>query len=288
MNRYDKYNIGFEVNQWFISLIELCFDPHLHTTLYTKFSIMKEVENSQKNLSRLNHFRKESFFKCLESSIDSVYHRENEQATFKKLLGSAHLAKRYINCNSRRGESLQRGHLAARADFVYYPQQKATQYYINTVPQWQSFNEGNWKTLEGRIRKYAEAHNTNLVVYAGSYKVATLLDKRNKERQLFLALDSEHNKVLPVPQQLYRIVHDQNRNRGIVFLGINSVQEDLNVSRYIICEDVCYQTISFFTEWNGMNVTRGYIYCCTIGDFLISTKLRPVFPEIPINLPLLT
>lgn len=38
-----------------------------------------------------------------------------------------------------------KGHLAPDADFVTEAEQDATYYYINAVPQWQAFNNGNWK-----------------------------------------------------------------------------------------------------------------------------------------------
>ncbi len=71
-----------------------------------------------------------------------------------------------------------RGHLSPDAAFVYdafqvgvkllgsrcskdgllhhWPFQNATYYFINVAPQFQAFNNGNWKSLEGKVRKYAE------------------------------------------------------------------------------------------------------------------------------------
>lgn len=40
---------------------------------------------------------------------------------------------------------LARGHMSPDADFVIIPNQDATYYYINALPQWQAFNNGNWK-----------------------------------------------------------------------------------------------------------------------------------------------
>jgi hypothetical protein len=46
------------------------------------------------------------------------------------------------------------GHLAPDAAFVYDAFQDSTYFFINVAPQWQSFNNGNWKALEGATRDY--------------------------------------------------------------------------------------------------------------------------------------
>jgi hypothetical protein len=279
MNQYDKHSIGFKVNAGFIGLMEVCYDPQRHTTLYIRFIIMQGVDSRQRNVPRQNYFKKGGFFKGLTPPIESVYNcRSGQYSIFANLLGSEDLARRYIDCSSRGGESLEKGHLAAYADFVYYPQQKATLYYIDTMPQWQSFNDGNWKILEERIRKYAKVQNTNLVVYAGSHKVARLRDKNNKEHPIFLTKDLNNNLAIPVPEQMYRVVYDQDMRRSIVFLGINSIDKNPNISKRMICQDVCEQTMSFFTGWNRMNASKGYVYCCTLNDFLTSSGLKSAFP----------
>lgn len=48
-----------------------------------------------------------------------------------------------------------RGHLAPDAAFVYDTLQDATYYFANVAPQWQSFNNGNWRQLEEMGRHYA-------------------------------------------------------------------------------------------------------------------------------------
>ena len=50
---------------------------------------------------------------------------------------------------------LARGHLAPDASFVYQEEADATYFYINVAPQFQSFNNQNWKSLEKITRDIA-------------------------------------------------------------------------------------------------------------------------------------
>lgn len=82
--------------------------------------------------------------------------------TVGQILGSSTLGTNYIKDIDY---YLARGHLAARADFVYSTHQRATFWYINTAPQWQTFNSGNWKVLEDNLREYGNIINTSLVQF---------------------------------------------------------------------------------------------------------------------------
>ena len=50
---------------------------------------------------------------------------------------------------------LRQGHLSPDAGFIYNVEQDATYYFINVAPQFQSFNNGNWKILEMTTRDVA-------------------------------------------------------------------------------------------------------------------------------------
>ena len=47
------------------------------------------------------------------------------------------------------------GHLSPDAGFIYNVEQDATYYFLNVAPQFQSFNNGNWKSLEINTRDLA-------------------------------------------------------------------------------------------------------------------------------------
>ena len=62
----------------------------------------------------------------------------------------------YIEVDSSGTNYFAKGHLSPDAAFVYDAEQDATYYFMNVAPQFQSFNNGNWKSLEMATRKYAE------------------------------------------------------------------------------------------------------------------------------------
>ena len=59
-----------------------------------------------------------------------------------------------------------RGHLAAKADFVFGAQQISTFWLINAPPMWDVINNGNWGRLEDVIRNYAKSNHE---VYTGTH-----------------------------------------------------------------------------------------------------------------------
>ena len=59
---------------------------------------------------------------------------------------------------------LARGHLAPDAAFIYQIEADATYFYINVAPQYQSFNNQNWRTIETATREIAKRYR-NLILY---------------------------------------------------------------------------------------------------------------------------
>ena len=62
----------------------------------------------------------------------------------------------YIDVDKSGTNYFAKGHLSPDAAFIYDAEQDATYYFMNVAPQFQSFNNGNWKSLEMATRKYAE------------------------------------------------------------------------------------------------------------------------------------
>ena len=77
----------------------------------------------------------------------------NQESVVTEILGSNTFKGTTIIENSASGTNyFAKGHLSPDAGFVYNVQQDATYYFVNVAPQFQSFNNGNWKSLEYAVR----------------------------------------------------------------------------------------------------------------------------------------
>ena len=77
----------------------------------------------------------------------------------KKLLGTDNKlpdGTPIIETHSSGTNYFARGHLSPDAAFIECPEQDATYFFFNVAPQFQSFNNGNWKQLEEVTREMAE------------------------------------------------------------------------------------------------------------------------------------
>jgi hypothetical protein len=168
-----------------------------------------------------------------------------------------------------------KGHLSAKTDFVYGSQQRATFHYVNVAPQWQTFNGGNWKELEESVRAYADKSKLNLDVYTGTYGIVTFPDVKGIETELYLYVDSNNNKAIPVPKLYWKAVYDPKSQAGVVVVGINNPYLSNPQGDYLICNDVCSK-ISWL-QLEQKNITKGYLYCCDVNDFRATVKTLPEF-----------
>jgi DNA/RNA non-specific endonuclease len=197
-----------------------------------------------------------------------IYRRVVQRETFSILLGSAALGEQYINLVN--DYFLSKGHLVAKADFFYGTGQMATFFYANALPQWQTFNGGNWNTLEDNVRAFASRHGRNLEVYTGGSFRATLPNVNNVQTNLALTT----NGLLPVPRMFWKILYDPTTQAGIAFIGLNNpYQSAAEAAADVRCTDIS-STVSWLT-WQQTNLVRGYSYTCEVNNF------RANFPDIP-------
>jgi hypothetical protein len=262
--------IGFEVESDFYKIIDICFDDSAFNTLYSNFTLVSGIGGYQSGFPRPS-FIQDDFYPGL--SVNNLYTKNTQRQTISTILGSTELGDKYISDSS--DYFLARGHCTAKADFVYGSQHRATFHFVNVSPQWQTFNGQNWNSLEMSIRTYADKNKLTLHVYTGTHGVATLPDSKDIETELYLYVDDNNNKGIPVPKLFWKAVYDPNSQAGIAFVGINNPYVSDPQGDYLICDDVCSE-ISWL-QWDQKNIQKGYSYCCDINDFRSTVDTLPEF-----------
>lgn len=199
--------------------------------------------------------------------INYLYKFETQIETLTGILKSRELA------NERLRKSVQflaRGHMAAKADFVYGSQQRATFWYLNTAPQWQSFNGGNWNLLESSVRYFVSRRRLDLDVYTGAYGQMTMEDIYGEQQPVYLHVESE---VVSAPKFYWKVIYDPLSKLGTAFVGLNDPFIKSITSDIYICEDISEKIR--WLNWNPHNITAGISYACTVDD------LREAVPAVP-------
>lgn len=150
-------------------------------------------------------------------------------------------------------------------DFILANEQRATFLFINTAPQWQTFNARNWFAVEMSSRQLAANRNITLDVYTGTFGVTHLWNESGDRRQIFLGWLSRH---IPVPMIYYKILVNTADRSGVVLIGVNNVHLSMDDIRryYIVCTDVSDRIT--YVNWVKNDIVRGYSYACEVNDFL--------------------
>ncbi|XP_063223268.1 uncharacterized protein LOC134531489 [Bacillus rossius redtenbacheri] len=269
--RATEIEIGFSLGARFYRLLEVCFDEALLSPVYTRFLMVAQIRNYQSRFPR-PAWTTGDFYRGV--SPNSRYVRNQQIATVGEILGDVALAEKYISRSS--DYFLARGHLAAKVDFLYGAQQRATFYYVNAAPQWQTFNGGNWERLESSVRAYATLTASDLVVYTGVHGVSTLPDAAGVQRELYLHVDENGNRGMPVPRLYWKAVYNPRTRAGAVFLGVNNPYEASPGADYFLCRDVSGRMP--WLLWSPDNQTLGFAYACEVDDFRRAVPVLPWFP----------
>jgi DNA/RNA endonuclease G (NUC1) len=103
--------------------------------------------------------------------------------------------------------------MTPKADFPFASQQHATFYYLNVNPQFQGFNNGNWRQLEDSIRNRSE----KAFVTTRVDNILALPNDRNILKNLYLT-----NRKLPIPLIFTKqVTFPLNETRIYKFIGFN-------------------------------------------------------------------
>ncbi|KAJ8664490.1 hypothetical protein QAD02_006152 [Eretmocerus hayati] len=243
----------------FEAIVELCHDEQIGTTVWAK-SLVRHVLGAYK----VKGLGKPSFSIGTSMQyvydLSGVYKISNQMKTFLEIFeNNWTLVQSFIN----RGNYLEKGHLAPRADQYYYPSQLATYFYSNSVPMWLSINRGNWREVESLVRLTSKVLRVDFDIWTGGLGILTL-----SEKKIFLAKRKndtlKNSSIVPVPEIVYKIVLDRSTNEGLVFLVINNPYSEADVMDQLLCDELRqYRQLT-------MKFARkrfGYTYCCAPADF---------------------
>ncbi|KAK2709754.1 uncharacterized protein LOC136027020 [Artemia franciscana] len=263
-----KVLIGWISSTVFKRQILVCHNKDTMRTSYTHSTIngtgieAKDLGNARPG------FKKGSYFPGID--LETLYSQSNQKSWFNFTFGSE-LSKKYIDVP--KNLYFARGHLTPEADFVYDSMQDATFYHINAAPQYQVFNNGNWKQLEIAVRELSAKLNRDLEVLTGTYGTLSLPDENGNKINIFLGKDVNGNEVIPAPLFFWKVVTDPILKQANAFIGLNNPFVVELIDEHKLCKDM----------WNDISLTiasrhdfsKGYLYCCKVEE------LRSAIPDIP-------
>ncbi|EDW19180.2 uncharacterized protein LOC6583025 [Drosophila mojavensis] len=265
------YRVGYNISEGrFVRTIDLCHDANQLQTLYASYQLIPANSLFQRGVKRIK-FSAAGHFSGYD--MNTLYSQKRQLRRVAELFqrlnatenGSSFLAK---------GQYLTRGHLAAKADFIYASQQRTTFNYMNVAPQWQIFNGGPWQIIEDKIRELVSRLDLSVSVYTGTYGVMPL----SKQTAFHLANNANGNGsgVLPVPLLYYRLLIDnQNPSRGLAIMGVNNphaTQSEIEES-YIICPRV--EVPSLHSWLQAKDLRKAYLYACRVADLAMAVGHLP-------------
>nr|ABI18974.1 putative non-specific nuclease [Paraleptuca crassipes] len=247
-------------------IINVCFEAASETTLFTDHILhgadiaAKDVEASRPSFKTSTGF--------FSVSMNTVYSQNSQLQLMTSILGDEDPANTIIDPSKQL--YFAKGHMSPDAGFVTIASQDATYYFINALPQWQAFNNGNWKYLETNTRNLAMKKGRDLRVYSGGWDVLELDDINGNPVKVFLGL-TEGKEVVPAPAITWKVVHDESTNCAVAVVGVNNPH--LTAAPATLCEDLC-SSLSWIT-FDVSSLASGYTYRCSVAE------LRASVPHVP-------
>lgn len=257
-------NIGYRVTpRYFKTLITVCYNDNEGISLYSEHTIHGEEVAYTSRFKERPSFSVDGLPKDISANV--AYKQAYQKSTFSSLLGSSGEASVYINSKS----FLSRGHLSPDADFLFASSQLTSYFYVNTCPQWQNINAGNWVRIESAVRRAADKYQRDFTIITGTHDVLELPNVSGDPVKLYLV----SKRKLPVPKFVWKIMYDENEGTGIAFVSLNNPFAEGITDEDVLCDDVCdrYGWGSKFYS----DISKGYIYCCDVN------QLREVIDTIP-------
>ncbi|XP_015605998.1 uncharacterized protein LOC107272885 [Cephus cinctus] len=272
LGTYTQVEIGFNVGNGFFRVIEVCRDDDTYTTLYTKSNLTKGIGGYQRGYPRPN-WLSGSFYS--RYNMNAQYRRATQIATVSTVVNSTILGASYVHTNT--DYYFSRGHMVAKADFVYGSAMRATFWYVNSAPQWQTFNGGNWNSLESDVRSFASSRQLDLTIYTGVHGISSLADINGVEQPMYFYARG-NARGLPVPKFYWKVIYDPISKKASAFVGVNDPHVSKLTDDYFICTDISSK-FNWLT-WVADSIELGISYACTYDDLRAAI---PTVPKIKVN-----
>lgn len=250
-------DVGFHVNNGgFLKTMSICHDIKAITTFYTIYQLHPYNVAYQKGVGRPGFIQAKEFNYSVD--INKLYSKENQRKRLEILLGED---EEELLDEDDEKFFLSRGHLGGKVDFLFANHQRSTFFYLNAAPQWQVINGGNWLRVEDGIRRFVAKENLNATIISGVHEV--LRFPNLEDGPFFLG----EKKSLPVPQYFYKLVHDEESGKGIVFVSVNNPFIDEEETKdYIFCEKNVIKDVKWVTL--RKSTTQGFVFACEVNDFM--------------------
>ena len=266
-------HVGFKKGSSFQRKITVCFDKEGEQSYFANHTIdgrelaeKREKSGGNSSSERPSDFD-DDFGLFNQSSPGEAFKLDAQRQTLRDLLG-AREAKRVLKKSS---SFLARGHLAPDADFPDEEGRDATYTFLNVAPQWQTFNNGDWKSVEGAVRDYANKSKHIVEVFTGTHGNLALKSEKGGEAELYLAKRGGKSYVA-VPEHFWKILHDPEEKEAVVFVGLNVPESQSNLTSDALCPDRCPSAGWSFGERNSSSTA---LYCCSYADFAKSVSWVP-------------
>lgn len=246
-------HVGWSVSGSFSVQYSVCHDKTREHTYFTNHTLIGSALNARDRDSSRPSFKEGGRGFYSSTSANKAYTMKGQRQNLPGNLGSLE------------GDFLAKGHLAPDADFIYGEWQDATYYYVNAAPQWQAFNNGNWKAVESAVRRLAEGKKRSFSVYTGTHG-----NLEHEGQPLALG----HSGQIQVPLFFWKLVHDPVENEAVAFVGVNkpylsleeNTDDDLVPARLHLCpyDGMLMCEAALWTQdrsWKRPE--KGLVYCCS-------------------------
>ncbi|XP_033215923.1 uncharacterized protein LOC117172193 [Belonocnema kinseyi] len=260
LGEFSKIEVGFDISKTLIPVIEICRNSKTDESYYAKIHMTKSIDGYQKNSARPSWVTDKLF----SGHVNNFYTKKSQLQTLAKILNSEELAEKYLSKNS-----LARGHLAPKVDFVYDSEQNTTFSYANCAPQWTSFNGGNWKHIETAVRNFVADNNLKVTIYTGVHGQMTLKDNKDKEQAVFLDIDENNKGYIRVPKFYWKIIYDPASLLAFAIVGVNDPFSKEITKDMFLCKDISDSPdAAWLTKsWNTRkSISQGVSYACSYDD----------------------